>query len=410
MLRAARPLSQPIPAGAQRPLRILNVVPTYYPAVRYGGTIRVVHGLAAALAQRGHDVHVYTTTMDGAGDLAIPIGQDQRLDDVHVWYFPVPRFRRLCVAPALAEWFRQEVSRFDVVHLHSVFLWPTWVAARAASRANVPYVITPHGMLLREAINGRNRWIKTGWINCIEKRTLARASAVHATAGLESRELKALGTRLQEVVTLPCGVDWPSSHRPLMQTPYTGLPPRFALFLSRINWKKGLDRLIAAWQWVPDLPLVIAGNDEEGYQPKLEALARALGVAARIHFIGPVADVDKWGLYEAAELFVLPSYSENFGVVVIEAMAMGCPVIVTPDVGASEVVAESQGGVITANEPATLAAAVRALAADREGRHACSRRGQAFVRDRLSWGGIAARFEDLYRSVAAARRVSRTAA
>jgi glycosyltransferase involved in cell wall biosynthesis len=409
MLSAARPLLQPNLAGALRPLRILNVVPTYYPAVRYGGTIPVVHGLAAALAKRGHDVHVYTTTMDGPGNLDVPSGQDQRLDGVHVWYFPVPRFRRLFVAPALAERFRREVRAFDVVHLHSMFLWPTWIAAREAARANVPYVVTPHGMLLREAINGRNRWIKTGWINLIEKRTLARASAVHATARLESRELLALGTPLRQVVTLPCGLDWPTSHRPLAQTPYAELPPRFALFLSRINWKKGLDRLIAAWQWVPDLPLVIAGNDEEGYQPRLEALARELGIATRIHFIGPVADVDKWALYEAAELFVLPSYSENFGVVVIEAMAMGCPVLVTPDVGASEVVAESQGGVITPNEPTTLAAAVRSLAGDREERLACGRRGQAFVRDRLSWDGIAARFEDLYRSVAPASRVASTA-
>src|SRR5579859_3559978 len=105
-------------AGTQQvsdqPLRILHVVPTYYPAVRYGGPIRSVHGLAAALAARGHDVHAYTTTVDGPTDLPVAVDTPINLDGVTVRYFTVPAFRRLFWAPAMAHRLRQTITDFDV--------------------------------------------------------------------------------------------------------------------------------------------------------------------------------------------------------------------------------------------------------------------------------------------------------
>jgi glycosyltransferase involved in cell wall biosynthesis len=143
-----------IPTAA-RSLRILHVVPTYYPAVRYGGPIRSVHGLATALVRRGHEVHVYTTSVDGPDDLNVPLGQPVNLDGVWVHYFPVPALRRLYWAPQLATTLKSTVGGFDVVHLHSIFLWPTWAAARVAGRAGVPYITAPRGMLVREMIRKR---------------------------------------------------------------------------------------------------------------------------------------------------------------------------------------------------------------------------------------------------------------
>src|SRR5262245_55360100 len=106
----------PLPgvAEAARPRRILQVVPTYFPAVRYGGPIRSVHGLARALAQRGHDVHVYTTNLDGADDLDVPLRQPVLLDGVTVHYFPVPALRRLAWSPAMGRALRAHVAQFDV--------------------------------------------------------------------------------------------------------------------------------------------------------------------------------------------------------------------------------------------------------------------------------------------------------
>jgi glycosyltransferase involved in cell wall biosynthesis len=345
--------------------------------------------------------------MDGARDLDVPLDRPVDIDGVAVHYFRVPVLRRLFWAPALERRLRESVADFDVVHTHGVFLRPMWAAAREARRAGVPYVVSPHGMLIRELIRRKSRWTKTAWIQLIERRTLAGAAGLHVTASIEEEEIRALQLPLPPLVTqIPNGVDWPATHVPLAQTPFAGLPPHFALFLSRINWKKGLDRLVTAWQWVPDLPLVIAGNDEEGYRPKLENLAQKLGVAHRVLFIGTVSDEHKWALYEQAEMFLLPSYSENFGIVVAEAMAMGCPVVVTPDVGMAQFVRSAGAGVVTSNDPRTLASVVRELSSDESRRRELGHCGRDAVARNLSWSAVVTQMEDFYTSVVVSARAS----
>jgi glycosyltransferase involved in cell wall biosynthesis len=390
-------MTSSIAAGPTRRLRILHVVPTYYPAVRYGGTIRSVHGLAAALGRRGHEVHVYTTSVDGEGDLDVPLDRPVDLDGVAVHYFRVPALRRLFWAPALRRSMRESVSHFDIVHLHSVFLYPTWAAARIAAWAEVPYVMSPHGMLVGDVIRRKSRLVKTAWINLVERTTLARAAALHVTADLEGEEIRALRLPIPNVVrNVPNGIEWPAQHAPLSETPFANLPPRYALFLSRISWKKGLDRLITAWQRVPDLPLVIAGNDDEAYTPKLLRLAQSLGLTERVIFTGPVSDEHKWALYERADLFLLPSYSENFGMVVAEAMYMGCPVVVTPEVGLARAVASAGAGVVTSNNTATLSMAINDMLADPERRLEMGRRGAEAARRLFSWTRVIEQMESLY--------------
>ena len=392
-------MSMPVTAAARR-MRVLIVVPTYYPAVRYGGPIRSVHGLATALACRGHDVHVYTTTMDGDKDLDVPLDSPVNLDGVNVHYFPVPVLRRLFWSPAMGKRLRETVSDFDIVHLHAVFVWPLYAGARAAARAHVPYIMTPHGMLIRHLIRTKSRWVKTAWINLVERTSLARAAALHVTADLELAEIRALGLPEPGIVaSIPNGVDWPAQHLPLAATPFAGLTRPYALFLSRINWKKGLEQLITAWQWVPNLPLVIAGNDEEDYRAQLERLAKSLGIAARIIFIGPVEDRHKWALYERAELFLLPSYSENFAIVVAEAMLMACPVVVTPEVGISELVTATDSGVVTSNDPVNLAAVINGLLADEPRRRELGHRGREAARCHLAWSRVIEQMEELYLNV-----------
>ncbi len=384
-------------SGCSRPLRILQVVSAYYPAVRYGGPIRSVHGLSAALARRGHEVHVYTTSVDGDSDLDVSLEEPVHLDGVAVHYFRVPALRRLWWSPALGRRLRESIGDFDVVHIHAVFLWPMWAAARAAERARVPYVVSPRGMLIREAIRGKSRWVKTAWIQLVERKTLRGAAGLHVTADVERAELSALGLPVpRAVMEIPNGIDWPADHLPLADTPFAGLPPRFALFVGRISWVKGLDRLIAAWQWIRDVPLVIAGHDDEGYRPQLEELARSLGIEDRILYLGAVDNAHKWALYAAAELLVLPSYTENFGNVVAEAMAMACPVVVSPGVGIASLVSAEGAGIVTSCEPPQLAAAIGSLITDPSRRLQLGRRGREAARTRLSWSSVAEQMEDLY--------------
>lgn len=380
-------------------LRILQISPTYYPAVRYGGPIRSVHSLASGLARRGHDVHVFTTNVDGDGTLDVPLGQPVAMDDVKVTYFDVPALRRLYWSPDMGSALRKAVPEFDVVHLQSLYLWPTSTAARVAERAKVPYMISPRGMLVNELVQRKSRWVKQAWLQLVERRSFARAQGVHVTTTLEAEEAAHFGFRMPEMFCVPNGVQYPAMHAPLSEGPFADIPKPYALFVGRINWKKGLDRLVRAWKHVPNLVLLIAGNDEERYRPKLQALAAAEGVATRLRFLGPVRDEHKWALYESASMFVLPSYSENFGNVVAEAMAMSCPVVVTPEVGLASLVREVGAGVVSDGDPITLGKAIRELQEKPLLRQQMGQQGRKAVTERLSPDAVAARMEAVYHHI-----------
>ncbi len=188
-------------------MRILHVVPTYLPATRYGGTIHSIHGLCGALAARGHDVHVFTTSVDGRGDSAVPLGRPVDRDGVTVWYFPSRRLRRLYWSPPMATALRWDTASFDLVHLHSVFLWPTWAAARAARATGVPYLLSPHGMLVKDLFRARSRIAKTAWMSLVERGNLAHAAGIHVTSAVEALEVEKFGCRLAgRIVEVPNGV------------------------------------------------------------------------------------------------------------------------------------------------------------------------------------------------------------
>ena len=393
-------------------MRLLHVIPTYVPAWRHGGPVAAVHGLCKALAARGHDVTVFTTDVHGPGTLDVPRAAPVAVDGVTAWYFPVAAPRRLYRSPAMAAALapggrHQGLAGFDLVHLHSVFLWPTAAAARAALRAGVPYLVAPRGMLVGDLLRRRGRLRKQLWIRLVERRTLARAAAIHATSELEAAELARLGLALPPVHVVPNGVEIepPLPDAPLSPAVRAALArPGLLLFLGRVSWKKGLDRLVAALAHAPRATLAIAGNDEEGYLATVERLAAEAGVAARVLPLGPVHGADKAALLHGAAALVLPSYSENFGNVVLEAMAAGCPVVVTPEVGLAATVAETGSGVVTDGEPALLGAALDRLLADPEARADMGRRGSEAAARCYSWQAIAGRMELVYDALLAAHR------
>jgi glycosyltransferase involved in cell wall biosynthesis len=368
-------------------VKLLHVVPTYLPAWRHGGPILAVHGLCKALAARGHEVTVFTTNVHGEGTLDVPLGRPVAMDGVEVRYFPVRSPRRLYWAPGLAAAAREEIARFDAVHLHSVFLWPTTASARAAERAGVPYVLSPRGMLVPELIRSRGRWRKLAWMALAERRTIERAAALHATSALEAADAARMGFPLPPVAVVPNGID----PEPWNGDLAAGSP--FLLFLGRLSWKKGLDRLIPALAAVPGTLLVIAGNDEEGIQPGLERLAWDSGVADRVRFLGPVHGADKAALLHRMAALVLPSRSENFGNVILEAWAAGRPVAVTPEVGLAATVREVEAGIVAERD---LGAALQDLLSDPARLDVMGRRGAEAVRERFSWAVVAREMEAVY--------------
>jgi glycosyltransferase involved in cell wall biosynthesis len=380
-------------------MRILHVVPTYLPATRYGGPIYSVHGLCAGLARRGHDVHVYTTNVDGPGVSAVPVGTPVPRDGVAVTYFSTGAGRRLYRSPSMGLALARTVGDFDLVHLHSVFLWPTAAAAAAARRAGVPYVLSPRGMLVSDLIRRKSQLIKSLWIELFERRNLAGAACVHLTSALEAEDLGRLGLPARRICVIPNGLQTPADLDGADRR--EGFARPVVLFLGRINWKKGLDRLIPAMAHIPGAELVIAGNDEDNDTPKLQQIASAAGVADRTHFVGPVHGERKWQLLAGAGVFALPSYSENFGIAVLEAMAAGVPVVVTPQVGLAATVAEVGAGIVVDGEPDRIGAAIAGLLADPALSRRMGEAGREAVRKRFSWDAISAQTDLLYGELAA---------
>lgn len=367
------------------------MVPTYLPAIRYGGPIYSVHGLCKSLASAGHDVTVFTTNVDGEGDSDVPLATPVLLDGVKVWYFPSRWGRRLYWSPPMWRALKQSVAAFDVVHLHSVFLWPTWAAARLAHRFNVPYVIAPRGMLVKDLIRKKSRAIKSAWICLIEKRNIERSALMHFTATIESREFEQFSFKFARECIVPNGVDFTDANvigeaaYDIRQAIEGGA---YILFLGRLNWKKGLDRLIAAMPHIEGHRLIIAGNDEEGYLDTIHSLLLEYGVTDKITLLPRfVSGADKAALYKNASLFALTSYSENFGNTVTEAMAFGCPAIVTREVGAADLVEASGCGAVT--DENRLAATLKSLLGDPDKLREQGLAGKTWVEDNLSWKSVA---------------------
>src|ERR1700731_3418697 len=288
-----------------------------------------------------------------------------------------------------------EISGADVVHLHSAFLWPTWRAARLSRKACIPYVVSPRGMLVKTLIASRNRLIKSAWIALIERANLEQAAAIHATSAIEAEEIQKFGWRLRRIVVVPNGVDAieQAARQETRQEMQQDAPPAdiaalagqqpLVLFFGRLAQVKGLDRLLRAFARTQRGTLAIVGNDYEGLAVGLADMARQLRIDDRVRIVPrTITDAEKECMFAAARVFVLPSYSESFGNVVLEAMQRGLPVIVTPEVGAADVVKESGGGLVVGGDAPSLSAAIDRLTEDAAQSAAMGETGRRHVSER----------------------------
>lgn len=372
-------------------LRVLHVIPGFYPAVRYGGPIESVLRTCQHLAPMV-DLEVATTDADGVNALDVRPGRLVDVEGVPVRYFQ--RWPRTGFAPSAGLWrfLRAEVSRFDVVHVTAVFSFPSAVACATSRAAGVPYVVSPRGALRTWAV-GHKRWKKLPYWYAVERRALRGAAALHATSREEEDELARLLPSIR-TVSIPNGVT-PA------KTPSVERKPKTVLFLGRVHPVKALDRLLLALSKLapkyPELEAVIAGPNDEGEWERLESMLPSLEPTPRVRYIGPVSGPVKDELLASATVLVLPSHTENFGQVVVEALAMGTPVVASRSTPWA-VLEEAKAGVWVPNDPERLADGLDRVLGDPD---AARRMGEAgrVLAARYSWQSVAEQLVSLYESV-----------
>ena len=382
-------------------MKVLHVVPTYWPATRYGGPIYSVHGLCAALAKNDTSVTVFTTSVDGAKNSDVNHGELYKKDGVKVFYYESKYLRRIYFSSQFKHALEKVITEFDLVHLHSIFLYPTNIAARIAVKNKIPYVISPRGMLEKKLVKSKSSTVKNIWLKMFEKKTLEQANLIHLTSDREHEELVKFDYSFPKTIVIPNGVD---AKLIADGKNLEGSSTFQILFIGRINWKKRIDKLIESIKYLSfELKLIIAGNDEDEYKDQLSKLIKDIGIDERanisIEFVGEKHDEEKHNLFLESDVMVLPSLSENFGNTVIEAMAAGCPVIVTPEVGASEVVKKAKAGLMTNGTPQDIAKQITYIKENPEDAMQMSKSGIKAVRLNYQWSNIADSMTKAYKEL-----------
>lgn len=378
-------------------MNILQVIPSLSPL--HGGPTFVAMHLSKALADRGHHVHLITTDRGGVADHAW-------LDNVTTKVFK-ETFSPYAYSRELSKELELLVPAADLVHIHALYLFPTVRAAQLAHKFGVPYIIRPAGALVPYHVN-QKAFKKAIFDYFIHNRVLRNASAFHFTTKIE-KEVSQPRTYGKRGLVVPNGLD-------IAQIELLARKGRFrerlggasskklVVFLGRINEKKGFELLIPALalvkQTVPDVHLVLAGNDD-GHLPAVRALIEANDLGNECTVTGFLGSPEKFEALADADVFVLPSYAENFANALFEALACGTPSLISNQVYSWPEIVAADAAVVVDTKVDDVAVALRQLLLDRERREELSENAREFCKANYDWSTIARKLEGEYNAILA---------
>jgi glycosyltransferase involved in cell wall biosynthesis len=380
-------------------MRILHVIAGL--DRREGGPPEACLQLCRELARRGHAVSIYSTDLDSRGALT-----EERDAAVTIKRFACKPRLSYSFSMPLASALRRDIPSFDIVHINSLYTFPSTAAAHYCRRFRVPYLLRPHGTL-DPYIFARHRPRKFVYEWLIELRNLTNAAAVHFTAA-EEMELARRSVPAIKGMVVPLGVhpseyDWDMSSKTSRASQLAQSRRRTILFLGRLNFKKGLDLLVKAFGLLArthdDVRLILAGPDEDNYSTQVRRWLKEEGILSKARFAGMLTGKEKVALLHSSDIFALPSYSENFGLAVVEAMASGLPVVISNRVNIWREVAGANAGIAVNCDAAALADGLVALLDDGELRRTQGENGRRLVRQRYDWKIVADQMLRVYREI-----------
>lgn len=389
-------------------MRVLHVIPVV--SARYGGPSTAIWPMVQALRSvDGIEVEVATTDGDGLSSRITTADLPKEAGAVHLFKKDDSRF--VIRSRAMTDWLNSHARDYDIVQTHSNWTLPVAAACRAARRSDVPYVMRPCGML--SDYSWRKSFLKKHvywWLQ--ERFNVRNASGFHVTSSGERDEVSRLGVDAKiEVIPLGIGSDaWSAPVEPnwLRELcPQSGSRP-IVLYLSRLHPKKGItDFLLPAFRRLKtDAFLVIAGGDDDhapGFTQQVQAEVIRLGLQDKVALIGAVERGRRWAAFDGADLFALPSHSENFGIVVAEAMARGKPVVISNGVQFCEHVTASNAGEVVSLDVEILAASLDSWLGDASKRERAGQLGKQYIQKNFTWARTAERLVELYSQIRRAR-------
>jgi len=382
-------------------MKILQVIPAFYPAHAYGGTVEVAYHISKELVRRGHEVTVYTS--DSLDKYHRQKSRISEVDGIKVYYFKTPSNRlawnRLVFTPGMRLQLSKEIKNFDTIHLHGFRNFQNIPAHHYAKKYSIPYVLQAHGSLPRIIKKQRLKklydWV---WGNKI----LKDASKVVALTRTEAEQYKKMGVDEDKIEIVPNGIDL---------SKFENLPEKgeirrkylieddekVILYLGRIHKIKGIDLFVKAFAdlaaELDNVKLVIIGPDD-GFLSMLKAQIEDLKMDDKILFTGPLYERDKLEAYVDADVYVLPSVYETFPVTVLEACACGTPVIITDRCGIADIV--DKVGCVVEYDKDQLRDAMFKIWSEEELRRKLGVEGGRLVREEFGWDKIVRRLESIY--------------
>ena len=384
-------------------MRILHLCSSVDPAT--GGPANVLARLTPEQVKRGHEVTIVTMDMpDRVADVRAKLeGAGVRL--VHPTS-PVPLTK---IAGGVRTLMAEGMSKGapDVGHIHGVWQGLPHLGAGAFRRAGVPYIFRPCGMLDPTTIAMGSTLKKKAFLFARGRKDLNGARGMHFTTTTERDLVAPMGLKPEPFV-IPNGIEWAEFEDLPERGSYraqTGIGDRaLVAFFGRVHQKKGLDLLLPAFaKGAPsDAELVLVGPGDEGYIASLKQEAQELGIADRVRFTGMIRGSERFAPVVDADLFCLPSYQENFGVAVVEALAAGAPALISDQVNIFRDVVEAGVGRATRCDVDEVAGAMREMLADRDALREMGAKGRAWAHDTFPWSRIVEKIDAMYERVVGA--------
>lgn len=387
--------------------RVLHVIPSV--GHLRGGPSLMVRTIARGLTDAGVESDIATTDDNGAGRSEVDYGVPVRSEGITSWYFP-RQLQFYTVSLPLGQWLSKHSGDYDLVHIHALFSYSSAAAAIAASRSHTPYIVRPLGTLNRWGMRNRRPRLKELSFRFIESRILENAALIHFTSEQERQEASELGVCGSSAI-IPNPIPIEENHslvRGAFRSRYPELHDRtIVLFLSRFDRKKGLDLLIPAFararRQCPRSTLVLAGDGDPALVSSLQSEIHRLGLGQNVLWTGFLTGDDKRAALADADLFVLPSYSENFGIAAVEAMNAGLPVIVSDQTGIHREITQAEAGLTVPCDAGALADAIVHLLSDPGKRDAMGRNGRDLARQHFSMKAVVRSTIDAYEQIVSHR-------